>query len=196
MKKKSYFKHTLSCKNEAGFTLVELMVSMSLFTIVMFMCMGAILTILDANQKSKNLRSVMDNLNFSLEGMTRTIRFGTNYHCGTGTPVTSPVNCSGGNSTIYVQFIKGITINQIRYSLVGGCVARSINGLTNQCITSPDANITALSFRVYNSESYFSGDSFQPKVIIVVSGYVGLKANTRSSFTLETTVSQRTLDIQ
>ena len=76
-----------------GFTLVELMVSVSIFAIVMFISLGSILSILDANQKSKTLRSVMDNLNSAMESMTRTVRFGINYHCGSSVFAVSVFYC-------------------------------------------------------------------------------------------------------
>ena len=66
--------------NKSGFTLVELMVSVSLFVIVMTISMGSILSVFNANRKAKNIRNVMDNINFTLEGMTRTIRFGSNIY--------------------------------------------------------------------------------------------------------------------
>ena len=187
--------YNLRFKSGAGFTLIELMVAMSVFIVVMFISMGAILSIFNANQKSKTLRSVMDNLNFAMEGMTRTIHFGTNYHCGTITPTTSPRDCGDpGDSTLTV---KAVDNSQVTYSLVGTRVARSINGGANLFLTSPDATITTLAFRVYGSPAYSGGaDQFQPRAIIVISGYVGLKAGTKSSFSLETTISQRVLDFQ
>ena len=195
MEKDNYHKSN-KYKNNYGFTLVELMVAMSVFIIVMFISMGAILSIFDANQKSKNLRSVMDNLNITLESMTRTIRFGSNYHCGTTPPTDQPLDCINGvaSDTLY---LKAVDTTQIKYSLVGGRVAKSVNGATNLYITSADAIVTMLSFRVYGSPAYNGGtDQFQPQVIIVISGYVDSKAMTKSSFNLETTVSQRLLDFQ
>ena len=62
-----------------GFTLIEIMVAVSIFSLIMVISMGSILSVFDANKKSQTLRTVMDNMNFTLEGMTRTIRFGRNY---------------------------------------------------------------------------------------------------------------------
>ena len=44
-----------------GFTLIEIMVSVSIVLVIMVIVSGSILSIFTANQKSKNLRSVMDN---------------------------------------------------------------------------------------------------------------------------------------
>ena len=178
-----------------GFTLVEVMVSVSLFIVILVACMASILSVFDANQKSKTLRSVMDNLNISMEEMTRAIRFGSNYHCGAGGTITAPLDCSGGGSnTLNFLAVDG---TQISYTLLGGRIVRSINGGANTYLTSSDVNITNLTFRVYGSPHFNNGtDLFQPEVIIVVSGIVGTKAVSQSSFTLETTVSQRQFDSQ
>ena len=183
---------SLSSKLE-GFTLVELMVSVSIFSIVMFISLGSILSILDANQKSKTLRSVMDNLNSAMESMTRTVRFGINYHCGSSGNTTLPQDCGdpGQNS---LNFLSQDNIH-VTYSLVGNCVAKSVEGGTNICITSPDIIMTKLVFMVYGSPIYNGGaDLFQPQVIIVLSGYVGTKNQSKSTFSLQTTVTQRTID--
>ncbi len=182
----------INLKQNKGFTLIELMVSMSIFLVSLLICMGAIVSVFDANSKSKTLRSVMDNLNITLESMTRTIRFGTNYHCGVSLPINLPLDCGGsGDSNLTVRAQDG---TQVSYSLSGGRIMRTI-GVSTYALTSPDVTITTLAFRVYGSAPFNSGtDLFQPQVIIVVSGYVGSKPTTQSTFTLETTISQRVLD--
>ncbi|MEQ1561481.1 MAG: type II secretion system protein [Nitrospira sp.] len=192
-----------------GFTLIEIMVSVSIFAIIMVISSGSILTILDANRKSQSLRAIMDNLNFTMEAMTRTIRFGSNYHCDVAKippanypAMNEPLDCGGaGASSIAVLDSTG---QQVTYSLFvdgtgHGFIAKS-NGVTGDLITGKDVYITKLAFRVYGSNPYVSGsnfpDLFQPQVVIVVSGYVGAKATVQSKFTLETTVSQRAFDFQ
>jgi prepilin-type N-terminal cleavage/methylation domain-containing protein len=179
-------------KRNRGFTLVEIMVAVTIFSVVMVISMGSIIGVFNANYKSKSLRSVMDNLNLTLESMTRTIRFGTNYHCGTSVPTTSPLDCGGaGNSNLTVRAQNGA---QTTYFLSGGRIMRTV-GSNTYAMTSPDVTITTLTFWVYGSAPYSGGTNLlQPQVIIVISGYVGTKTNTRSYFTLQTTISQRVLD--
>ena len=187
-----YNKKTMP-KLVSGFTLVELMVSISVFTIIMVISLGSIMTILYANQKSKTLRSVMDNLNSTMDNMTRSIRFGVIYHCGGTGNLNLPNDCGDpGESSFNFLSQDGV---QTSYSLSGGCINKSTNGGPDSCITSPDVVITNLAFRVYGSAQYNNGqDLFQPQVIIVVGGYVGDKPETRSTFSLQTTVSERTID--
>ena len=184
-------------KTKRGFTIVELMVALTVFTFVMVIISGAVISIFNANQKSKTLRSVMDNLNFTMESMNRTIRFGKDYHCGPAIPsfpITVPLDCGGvGSNTMTVLGSNGITTT---YALSSGRITKTASGVTTY-FTSPDVNITILTFRVYGSTPYSGAtDLFQPQVIIVIAGNVGVKASTNTAFTLETTVSQKLFDFQ
>ena len=64
-------------KTTTGFTLIELMVSVALFAIVVMISMTAILSVVDSTKKAQSMKSVMNNLNFALETMTRSIKTGT-----------------------------------------------------------------------------------------------------------------------
>lgn len=187
-------------KQKKGFTLVEIMVSVSVFAIVMLISSSSIFGVFDSNRKSQSLRSVMDNLNLSLEAMTRTIRFGKNYHCDAQSGViTSPRDCSGGANSISVLDSNSV---QVTYLLCTsgantGRIARSTDCVNGPFITSSDVTITQLTYYVLGSTPYSSGsDVFQPRVIVVVSGYSGVKTSSRSTFNLQTTISQRQFDSQ
>ena len=185
-------------KFNKGFTLIELMVASSVFIIVMLISSGAILSVFDANQKSKSLRSVMDNLNLSMESMTRSIRFGKDYHCGSTGTITLPYSCNGsGANSITILDVSGVTVT---YSLVNDANGipriQRTSSATSYYMTSPDVKITNLKFYVYGAEPYAGGDVLQPRVIMVVGGYAGVKATTKSVFSLQTTISQRQFDFQ
>lgn len=196
------FTHTpkfgVSLPGSRGFTLVELLVSVSLFAVIMLISMGSILSVFEANKKSQTLRAVMDNLNFTLEAMTRTIRFGTNYHCDiTQGTLTSPRDCAAGADSFSVLDSTGA--NQVTYKLSGTRIARSINGGADYYLTSSDVTIQSLKFYVFGSTKYSTGaDLYQPQVIIVVGGYAGstTRPTIQSTFSLQTTVSQRVFDSQ
>ncbi len=193
-----------------GFTLVELMVSISLFAVIMTISMGSIIGVFDTNKKSQSLRAVMDNLNFTLEVMTRTIRFGTNYHCNAdvGTP-TATRDCSisdtvtlNGSTSQFVSSSLAITNSEgvlVVYRLSGGRISRTVGSEPAYFLTSPDVTITNLSFRVIGTDKFsVNQDISQPQVIITVGGYAGssIKPSSQSSFTLQTSVSQRLFDSQ
>lgn len=182
-------------RGNRGFSLIELIVASSVFIVVMVMSSGAVFTVFNSNQKSKNLRSVMDNLNLSLESMTRSIRFGRNYHCGSSGTISLPQDCSNNTNGANTLSVIDMDGNQITYSLSGGRIQRT-KGSSTYYLTSPEVTINSLTFRVYGSGTYTSGDRFQPQVIVVISGQVGLKTSTISAFTIETTISQRQFDFQ
>ncbi len=183
-----------------GFTLIEIMVSVSIFVVIMVISMGTIVTIVDANRKSQNLRTVMDNLNFTIEAMTRTIRFATNYHCDMNLETNLTTRdcftvAKPPSDSMYVDRAQdGV---KVYYYLSGGRIARRIGAGAEYFLTSSDVTITSLKFRVIGSTPYSNGqDTSQPMVIITIAGNAGTKATSRSSFTMQTTVSQRVFDSQ
>ncbi|MFZ2621092.1 MAG: hypothetical protein WAX37_01130 [Minisyncoccia bacterium] len=178
------------------------MVSVSVFAVIMVMMGGSIASVFDGNKKSQSLRTVMDNLNITMESMTRSIRFGTNYHCGTTGDTSTPLDCAGGDTSLTVRDLSGVIVT---YSISNGHVTKRV-GVTTQDLTSSDVTITRLTFFVSGSEPYIntsppvgclpSSQCKQSKIVMVVSGYAGVKPTTQSSFTLQTSVSQRTFDFR
>ncbi|MDD5068137.1 MAG: type II secretion system protein [Candidatus Pacebacteria bacterium] len=74
-------KFSKKLKQTSGFTLIEMMVAVSIFAIVMTISMAALLNIIALNKKSQAVKTIMNNLNFAMEEMSRDIRFGLNYEC-------------------------------------------------------------------------------------------------------------------
>lgn len=184
----------LHSKIKKGFTLIEIMVSLSVFIIIMTVSLGSILSILNSSEKSQTKKTAMDNLNFALESMSRTIRFGTGFYCGTtavAPPTAPPVNdCAAGATSFSVRDSNGALIV---YSLSNGQIMKAVNNATANAVTSSEITITRLTFYVFGSSGW--PDINQPRVILSLSGTVGSKTATQSTFNLETTVSQRKLDI-
>src|SRR3989344_3612671 len=128
-------------KTSSGFTLIEMMTSVSIFIIVMTISMGAVLGIFNANEKVGTLKAVMDNLNFAVETMSREIRFGSRYHCGAGS-VTLPANCSGG-SGLRMAFLSNDETQTIVYQRGStNNIEKSIDGgVTYTSVTAPEVQI-------------------------------------------------------
>lgn len=188
--------HTLSerKKQQRGFTLIEMIVAVGLFAIVMVVCIGALLSLVDANRKAQALQSVMNNLNIALDGMVREIREGSNYRCGGSNP--SDPNCATTPGTIFYfsPNCAGSCPDWI-YDFHDGSLWRSVNGLVSGelPLTAPEVTIDSVNFYVIGAEP---GDSLQPKVVIVVKGSAGSsKTTVRTSFHIQATAVQRLLDI-
>lgn len=173
-----------------GFTLIEMMTAVSVFLVVMTISMGAILGIFDANRKAQSAKTVMDNLNFAVETMSREIRFGTKYHCGTTGTLTSPQDCLSGDN--FISFLSSDSLQTV-YRLSSTSIEKSVDGGANYiAITAPEIIISSLSFYVVGATG--APDTLQPKALIKISGNAGTKTNTRTAFTLQTLASQRLAD--
>lgn len=82
--------------NEAtpGFTLIEMMVAVSIFVVVAMITTGALVTISDVNRKAQAIKLAMDNVSFALDSMSRNISDGRVLHCITGTDLPDTWNIS------------------------------------------------------------------------------------------------------
>jgi prepilin-type N-terminal cleavage/methylation domain-containing protein len=178
-------------QSQKGFTLIELMTSLSIFMIIMVISMGSILGVFDANRKSQSESIVMNNLNLAIESMARDMRFGRNYHCGIGSYAT-PQSCPLGDTIIS---FKNVDNDQMVYKLSsGGALERSSDGGASfTAVTAPEIVIENLTFYALGAEGS-PANSIQPKVLISVKGFSETKARSRTEFSLQTLVSQRCLD--
>ncbi len=199
-----------------GFTLIEIMVSVTIFSIVMVVAMGALLSVSAADKKAETLKTVMNNLNFAIESMSRTIRTGTTYDCGQGTNTDCPdgsqqigfhpVDAADPNARTRYKFETDTGANACNQPLLatGGCIMRSTDGgSTYLAITSPEVVITSLSFYLVGSSPT---DTLQAKVTIAISGFVKINGTPTSMsdcvstpaqcsiFNIQTSVTQRLYD--
>ncbi|HEY0907942.1 MAG TPA: type II secretion system protein [Candidatus Paceibacterota bacterium] len=178
-----------------GFTLIEVLVSVSIFAMVMLVATGAVFSIVQANKKTHSLKSVMTNLNFALEAMMRDIRLGSGFSCDGGG------DCVDGGTEF--RFLANRNVNGdsvtdstdiIAYGASDGAIMKQIFGGSyggaSYPITAPEIVITSLKFYVIGTGTT---DTRQPKVIISIQGYAGA-GTTKSEFNIETMVSQRAID--
>ncbi len=192
------------CVSKKGFTLVELLVSVALFSIVMMISIGSLLTLVDANRKVQALRVVTDNVAFAMDTMTRSIRTGYNYSCpasvssvNTSSGLLSPVeigpDCSAGGDGIEFTNSDGTQRIGYKYDATLKAVLRSINGSGWERITAPEARIEK--FRLFVTGTTIN-DSVQPTVTIILEGAAGTatRVSTLGNFNVQTTATQRVLD--
>jgi prepilin-type N-terminal cleavage/methylation domain-containing protein len=180
---------------QAGFSLIELMVSVGLFTVVMVASVGTLLSLINANQKAQSLKSVINNLEFSIDSMSRTIRTGRLYYCTDSVPSTLPdttLDCQNGATSIVLTDDHG---HRLAYRFANGRIERrDVNsGAEWIALSAQEVVIENMRFYVTGSTSGDT-DTVQPTVTISIRGHVGAKPTTDSSFNVETTVTQRVLD--
>ena len=185
-------------QQKAGFSLIELLVAVTLFVIVMTVSVGTLLALVDANRKAQSLKSVINNLNFALETISRTIRTGDTYYCTTAQSIESvnlpsgTLSCATGNTAIVLNNDANPT-QRVAYRFINGRIERRIamTGMGWIALTAPEVAITDARFYVTGAEG---GDGEQPLVTLAIHGETGFSVRTDSSFQVQTTVAQRDLD--
>ncbi len=182
-----------------GFTLIEMIVSMSIFTIALLIIVGALISLENASRKARTVRIVTDNLSAAIDSMSRNVRMGTYYHCGCVGPYTTPLNCpmtddtgGGGATCLAFESQRGdpsISTDQYIYRLSGNRIERSTDGgSTFLALTAPELDVTNLRFYVTGTET----SSNQPYVTMIVRGSASTTPRTATDFNIQTTIGERT----
>jgi hypothetical protein len=163
-------------KNEKGVILMELIVSLALFSIAVIVILTLLSMGITAQRKVLALQSVQDNARFLLEFIVKEVRMG----------VIS-------NSSASALDIINQDGNAIRYSFINGNIERrTVPGNQGGAINSTDV--------IVSGNFYTAGigttDNLEPKVTILLSVQgSGAKIEEQARINLQTTLSQRTLDI-
>ena len=195
-----------------AFTLIEVLISLTLFSVVMLVGMGALLSIIDANAKMQAVQSVMNNLNITIDSMMRAVRMGRNYYCGNDIPSwpVSPRDCSSSPSS-GMSFVSHEG-NLVSFYLNGTQIYRRKCESSNlSCsdlpMTAPDIEITRFDVYITGAEGRYTKDrdTLQPTAVFIIEGVAGSeqisgalygkKRKIRTDFKLQTVATQRLLDI-
>lgn len=170
-----------------GFTLVEIIIAVGLFTVIMTLASGAYLIMIGANRQAQSVATGINNLSFALETMTRTIRTGTNYGCP-----TEGIDCGNGGSSFSFRNENNALVT---YDLSASTI-RETKGGVSRMLTDSSVNISSLVFYASGTAGRPLGDYRQPRVTIVVSGTVSSgPGRPPESFTIETGATMRGSDI-
>lgn len=192
-------------KVHKGFTLIEVLVAVALFTIVVTVSVSALLVILDANRKAQNISNTINNAFFSFETMTRLMRTGVSYHCGASGTVSSPQDCIAGGAEVYFTDDRGQFVHiWFDTSSATGSVMQAvdIDGVAGAGsfgpaypLTANDFDVQQLLFTVTGSATVGGGDRAQPLTTVVLYGITNKGKKWASDLKLQSTVTQRMLDI-
>jgi prepilin-type N-terminal cleavage/methylation domain-containing protein len=167
-------------KNNKGFTLIELLISVALFSIVVVIAFGAITVTIDVNRKSQTLTTVMNDLNFTLENITRTIK------------TTQGIKIDEG---LY-QFQDQRSIpNYVtyRFNSVEGKIEKCESGTDSSCLDADYVSIVSEQIVIedFYLENIQTDPSTQPRFLMIVKGYAQITPKIKSGFSVQTTVSPR-----
>ncbi len=182
-------------KNQKGYTIIETMIAVSLFVIIIVAGMGALLNANLLHQKSQSMRSILDSVSFVMEDMSKNLRVGYNYHCIDDGVLTSttPHSCGTGGGISFKSSLGGQWVYYISNT---GKIFKSVDGAVSFFQMTPDEIVIdpASFFKVAGAEPPSTGDKLQPFVTIKLIGTITIK-NVVTPFSLQTSVSQRTIDI-
>jgi len=200
--------------SKKAFTLVEMLISIAVFMSVMVVAMTALVTVINTNKQTQEIKSVVDNVTFAIDSIARNARVGINYSCmpavtsgqpsfagdcpnnpGNGLNAFSFVNINGPYQYRFVPSAS-LSLGQgnIQMCTKSTC-NESINSADWQSITAPTStvNITNMTFYVLGTASSTDpiiANRTQPRVIITIEGDVMSKEGKRS-FMLQTSASER-----
>ena len=202
-----------------GFTLVEMIVSLAIFSIVAVVALGALAKIIDANSKAQTLQAGINNLSFAMETMSREMRVGNKYDClpSSNVPGTfGAQSCSGydqDSNGAMLAFLSSKTDPgndptvpcnleyAYRFRPDGATPGQWILEKAEQrgCGTDFKAIIESDFAPVLDQNVIITGYHIQvssghfPLALIRITGYAGVKEKEKSYFDLQTAVSARTL---
>ena len=222
-------------KQQRGFTLIEMIISLALFSTVSTVSVGALLVLIDNNRDLRGEQALITNVSFAMDMMTRDIRSGYSYVCETMSPAqntrfindhyvvtggtgTGPwngadpncVNGKTGNSFSnghrhLISFIEGRSLvaqeeRRVAYIFdprYGRNTSAGIDGspMLLRRVDNDDAlPILSSSIELVDADIIVTGvtdDSRQPTVTI----YMEVVAEDGATFEVQTTITQRFLDI-
>lgn len=176
---------SLHASGSSGFSLVEMLVSIGIFSLVMIVSVAAVVSMVNTNRYARAAKNVADNLAFAMESMSRNIKIGSSYNCG-GWSGSSGTNDGTCGSISFKDFRNG-TIRA--YRLSNGAVEQSFGGQSGP-ITASEIVVENLTFTVTGSSNT---DLVEPRVRINLKAYSEV-GKSKVYYALQTTVSQRGLD--
>ncbi|MEK7208635.1 MAG: type II secretion system protein [Patescibacteria group bacterium] len=172
----------------SGFTLIEIMVAVSLFAIVAVIVSGALVTISDVNRKAQAIKIAMDNVSFAMDSMVFNLREGEAHKCSGSSACTNEDNIVFVSTRSKNECLSGFK-RYIGYRLQGGRIQTgSLCGTVGSTpteykdITSSEVDISKLGF--YIPDQLLGA----VRVTMIIEGQVPGK--TQTNFYLQTTVKK------
>lgn len=175
--------------------MLELIVSLGLFSVVMLVVLAAYISLISLDRQARASNQLASSLSFATESMSRSIRTGTRYSCNGN----ADQNCAapGGSSFSFVN-TEGEVIGY-RLKTDGSIGQCSLSSLGQTCLdanavslTDSRITITSLRFIVRGAGSV---DAYQPYVTISLGGTMTTDAGETTSFSIQTSATQRFIDI-
>jgi prepilin-type N-terminal cleavage/methylation domain-containing protein len=173
-----------------GFTLVEIIVSVGLFSVVMLVSTAAYLTIITLDKEARATNELVVNLSFAVDSISRNIRTGKDYSCaGVGNGTCSQFSFTDSQGQTVTYLMKGATVAQCVFP-AGDTTACSSSLAVS--LTDPRITINTL---VFNVRGVGVSDPREPQTVMSIRGTMPSARGRAVQFTLQTSATQRYLEI-
>ena len=197
-----------------GFTLIETLVSLALFSIVLVISGGVIMSVINVEKKNQIISAVVNNLNYSIDSMVRDIKTGYLYKCDYSGSFTidalkADTEKRQGLCQNSLTLVSTITGNDIivKYELINPSNTNSYiqktiydssgNPSSYSITDKNDVKIEKLNLTVKNPDALdvTNGVYGQPSVFITIKGIAGKDTVDASKFFVQTFISQRLINV-
>lgn len=168
--------------NHRAFSLIELVVAMSIFIIVITTVIGVFGSVISTKRKAKNVQQNLENMKYAMELMAKSIR------------MSSKTNYIGSNQTIFMY--NNSEGNCISYRFVAGnFLERGVSGDNdyNDCTGSSTFNYLPIAPNVTGKFLVIPSDD-SPKNMGKAT--ISIVVNTGSGSSLDTIQSQTTVSLR
>jgi len=175
-----------------GYTLIELLVAMVVFTVVLAAPTGFFITAIKGQQKALASQELYDNISYVLEYMSRSLRMARKDFSGDCIPVNANYLLTNNGHGISFKNYEGIC-QEFFLDDSDNRIKEIKDGITFPLTSS---NLEVVSFDI-GSYGWNQGDGQQPKVTLFmeVKGTRGSLAELHPVIKIQTSVSQRNLDV-
>ena len=175
--------------NNKSFTLVELLVTVAIFSLIVSTASGVFVSALQAQRKSLAMQELLGQTSFLMEYMSRAIRMakkelsapaclsenGLNYEKTRGGKGLKFINYQG----ICQEFFWDVTTGRLKEA----------KGGAEEFLTSGNLQIINLNFKLRGE---FQEDDDQPRITL----FLEIEGKEKSKIKIQTTISQRNPDIE
>lgn len=186
---------TAASRNRNGFTLIEVLVAVGIFSFVVAIAVGGFARALRSQREIAGLAAANTAASLAVEQMSREVRTGIDFRCdlGLGNIQTCP---AGGAETSRIVFTNA-NFEEVAYCLHQNGVWRGVGSAAcgtgaSEKITGDNLIVKNLVFTVFGAEL---GDDLPPRVTIFLGASPTEKTIQSLSVNIQTTVSSRVLDV-
>lgn len=173
-----------------GFTLVELLVALGLFSVIMTIASGAYLIMISATREAQAITNGINNLSYAIDSMARNINTGSAYSCNASDNTASDTFSFKDQRGVYIEYnVVSVASGQYRLQQKVGS-----NSATPFDVTDPSVIITSPD--VFYCSGTSRDDNDQAHVTLVLQGEVEVGKNRDAqTFFIQTGATMRGTDL-